>query len=328
MIRKILIDRFYSKDYSIEKKIFGSKYKLISLNGKKLSSKIKFLSEMDGVLAWHENEYNQEILDKLKKCKIITRVGVGFNNVDLNYSRSKNIVVCNVPDYGINDVADHAITLLLMLVKKINYYSENIKNKLQWKWGDHTKLKRIQELTLGILGCGRIGSAVAIRAKAFGMKVIFYDPYVSAGYEKTLSIFREENLNTFLSKIDALSIHTPLTSETKNIVDSNFLKKLKKRVIIINTARGSIVDSKAIYKYLNKGHIGGVGFDVYNQEPPKKNDKLYMAWKKGSKNFKYNVIFTPHNAFFNKESYIELREKAALNIKNYFEKNRVNNRVN
>ena len=115
----------------------------------------------------------------------------------------------------------------------------------------HTKLKRIQELTLGILGCGRIGSAVAIRAKAFGMKVIFYDPYVSAGYEKTLSIFREENLNTFLSKIDALSIHTPLTSETKNIVDSNFLKKLKKRVIIINTARGSIVDSKAIYKYLN-----------------------------------------------------------------------------
>ena len=112
-------------------------------------------------------------------------------------------------------------------------------------------MKRIQELTLGILGCGRIGSAVAIRAKAFGMKVIFYDPYVSAGYEKTLSIFREENLNTFLSKIDALSIHTPLTSETKNIVDSNFLKKLKKRVIIINTARGSIVDSKAIYKYLN-----------------------------------------------------------------------------
>ena len=143
MIKKILIDRFYPRDYSIEKNIFGSKYKLISLKDKKLSSKIKFLSEIDGVLAWHENEYNPEILDKLKKSKIITRVGVGFNNVDLNYSRSKNIVVCNVPDYGINDVADHAITLLLMLVKKINYYSENIKNELKWEWGDHKKLKRI-----------------------------------------------------------------------------------------------------------------------------------------------------------------------------------------
>lgn len=328
MIKKILIDRFYPKDYSIEKKILGSKYKLLSLKGKKLNSKIKFLSEIDGVLAFHENEYNSEILDKLKKCKIITRVGVGFNNVDLNYSRVKNILVCNVPDYGINDVADHAMTFLLMLSKRINYYSENIKNKLQWEWGDHKKLKRIQELTLGILGCGRIGSAVALRAKAFGMKVIFYDPYVSAGYEKTLSISREENLNNFLNKIDVLSIHTPLTKETKNIVDGNFLKKLKKGAIIINTARGPIINSKAIYQYLKNGHLGGIGFDVYDQEPPKKNDKLYIAWKKGVKNFKYNVIFTPHNAFFNKESYIELREKAALNIKNYFEKNRINNRVN
>ena len=328
MIKKILIDRFYPKDYSIEKKILGSKYKLLSLKGKKLNSKIKFLSEIDGVLAFHENEYNSEILDKLKKCKIITRVGVGFNNVDLNYSRVKNILVCNVPDYGINDVADHAMTFLLMLSKRINYYSENIKNKLQWEWGDHKKLKRIQELTLGILGCGRIGSAVALRAKAFGMKVIFYDPYVSSGYEKTLSISREENLNNFLNKIDALSIHTPLTKETKNIVDGNFLKKLKKGAIIINTARGPIINSKAIYQYLKNGHLGGIGFDVYDQEPPKKNDKLYIAWKKGVKNFKYNVIFTPHNAFFNKESYIELREKAALNIKNYFEKNRINNRVN
>jgi len=280
------------------------------------------------VLAWHENEYNPEILDKLKKCKIITRVGVGFNNVDLNYSRSKNIVVCNVPDYGINDVADHAITFLLMLSKRINYYSENIKNKLQWEWGSHKTLKRIQELTLGILGCGRIGSAVAIRAKAFGMKVIFYDPYVSSGYEKTLSISREENLNEFLSKIDVLSIHTPLTKETKNIVDDRFVKKLKKGAIIINTARGQIINSKTIYKYLKNGHLAGVGFDVYDHEPPKKNDKLYLAWKKGSKNFKYNVIFTPHNAFFNKESYIELREKAAINIKNYFEKGKIKNQVN
>ena len=280
------------------------------------------------MLAWHENEYNPEILDKLKKCKIITRVGVGFNNVDLNYSRSKNIVVCNVPDYGINDVADHAITFLLMLSKRINYYSENIKNKLQWEWGSHKTLKRIQELTLGILGCGRIGSAVAIRAKAFGMKVIFYDPYVSSGYEKTLSISREENLNEFLSKIDVLSIHTPLTKETKNIVDDRFVKKLKKGAIIINTARGQIINSKTIYKYLKNGHLAGVGFDVYDHEPPKKNDKLYLAWKKGSKNFKYNVIFTPHNAFFNKESYIELREKAAINIKNYFEKGKIKNQVN
>ena len=110
--KNILIDKFYKKDYSIEKKIFGKNYNLISLNGKKLSPALRFLNKVDGVLAWHENSFDRKVLDQLRNCKIITRVGVGFNNVDLIHAKKKNIKVCNVPDYGINDVADHAMTFL------------------------------------------------------------------------------------------------------------------------------------------------------------------------------------------------------------------------
>ena len=326
--KNILIDKFNKKDYTIEKKIFGKNYNLLSLNGKKLSSSLKFLKKIDGVLAWHENTFDKKILDQLKNCKIITRVGVGFNNIDLSHAKKKNIKVCNVPDYGINDVADHAMTFLLVLCKKINSYSEDVRKKLNWKWGDYKKLKRIQNTTLGILGCGRIGSAVALRAKSFGMNVIFYDPYVTSGHEKTLSIKRQENLKNFLGEIDVLSIHTPLTEITNNMVNDSFVKKMKKGVIIINTARGPILNKETIYRFLKNGHIGGVGLDVYENEPPLKNDKLYKSWRKSLKNFNHNILFTPHSAFLNNESYIELRQKAAINIKNFFEKKIVKNQVN
>ena len=116
----ILIDRFYPRDYSIERRIFGKKYNLISLKGQKLTKNFKHLHKINGVLAWHENNFDKKIINNLRSCKIITRVGVGYNNVDLNSAKLKNIIVCNVPDYGINDVADHTITLILMLLKKIN----------------------------------------------------------------------------------------------------------------------------------------------------------------------------------------------------------------
>ena len=324
----ILIDRFYPRDYSIERRIFGKKYNLISLKGQKLTKNFKHLHKINGVLAWHENNFDKKIINNLRSCKIITRVGVGYNNVDLNSAKLKNIIVCNVPDYGINDVADHTITLILMLLKKINFFSENIRKKNLWEWGDHKKLKRIQNITLGILGCGRIGTAVAIRAKSFGMKVIFYDPFISNGYEKTLSISREKSLNIFLSKLDVLTIHTPLTEITKNMVNAKFLKHLKKGSILINTARGGIINKNDLYKSLKSGKISAVGLDVYENEPFLPNDQIFLSWKKGLKNFRDNIIFTPHNAFFNFQSYVELREKAALNLKNFFEKKIIDNQVN
>ena len=327
MKKKILIDRFKESDYSIERKIFGNSYKLISLGGKSLENSKKLLNKIDGVLAWHENQFNKIVINNLIKCKMIVRVGIGVNNVDLNYSKKKKIIVSNVPDYGINDVADHAMTLILMHLKKINYYSDNVKNKLSWDWGNHNNLKRIQNCTLGILGCGRIGSAVALRAKSFGIKVVFFDPYQPSGYEKTLGIQRIKNMNDFLKKLDVISIHTPLTEETNNLVNDNFLKKIKKGCILINTARGQILDKNSIYKYLYSGHLSGVGLDVYPDEPPKKDDKLYRLWK-DKKNFSHKIIFTPHNAFFNKHSYIELREKAAITIKEYLEQKIISNQVN
>ena len=160
------------------------------------------------------------------------------------------------------------------------------------------------------------------------MNVIFFDPYLPSGYEKSLGISRETNLSKFLEKLDILSIHSPLSSETQNIVDEKFLIKLKKNCIIINTARGQIIDKDAIYKFLKNEHISGIGFDVYPDEPPKKSDKIYKLWSSNNKKFMHKIIFTPHNAFFNEQSYIELREKAAKTIKYFFEDKKIINQVN
>jgi len=328
MKNKILIDKFRLSDLILEKKILGSKYEIITLNNEDIKNSRNILKDIDGVLAWHENNYDKKVLNDLSKCKIIVRVGVGFNNVDINYAKNKKIAVCNVPDYGINDVADHTMTLILMLLKKINMYSEKVKKKLDWSWGNHNKLKRIQECTLGILGCGRIGSSVALRAKSFGMKIVIFDPFLSPGYEKTLGVKREFGLKKFLKQLDVLSIHAPLTNITKNMVNDDFLSNMKKKSILINTARGQIVEKSSIYKFLKKGHLSGVGFDVYPDEPPSQNDKLYIAWKNNNLNFQDNIIFTPHCAFLNKQSFIELREKAAFTIKDFFEKNIILNKVN
>jgi C-terminal binding protein len=324
----ILIDRLRSDQINIEKKILNKKYKIIALDTKKLEIvNSKLLAKVDGILAWHEVNYNKKILNLLKKCKIIVRVGVGFNNVDLNYAKKKGIIVSNVPDYGINDVADHTMAMLLSLARKLNLYSNQVREKMLWKWGNPNNLKRLQNFNLGILGLGRIGSAVALRAKSFGINVTFYDPYLKVGTDKIFKIKRIENLDNFLKNLDGLTIHAPSNKETYHMINDLFLKKTKRGLILINTARGDIIDKRSIFKFLINGRIQGLGLDVYEDEPPLKNDPLYDAWTKNT-SLRDKIIFTPHNAFFNKESFKELREKAAYTIQKFFNKKIIQNQVN
>ena len=324
----ILIDRLSEKDAVLEKKLFGNNFNIKALQTKDLLNvKRTILNKVDGILAWHEVNYSKEILSLLPNCKIIVRVGVGFDNVDLKYAKKMGITICNIPDYGVNDVADHAMTLLLYLNKKIAQYTENLRDNDIWSWGNLNKIKRNKGLKLGILGFGRIGSATALRAKSFGMDVIFYDPYLPIGIEKSHNVKRSHDLDNFLSNLDALSIHTPLNKETNQLVDAKFLKKLKKGSIIINTSRGGIVNTKDIYTAIKKNHIDGFGTDVFETEPPEKNNELFKAWQKKEVWIKDKVIITPHYAPFNKDSYIELRSKSVLEVKNFLMKNITLNKI-
>jgi phosphoglycerate dehydrogenase-like enzyme len=269
----------------------------------------------DAIMAWHTLHYNAELIKQLHHCKILIRIGVGFDNVDVKTAGELGIIVSNVPDYGTTDVADHAIALLLTFSRGIFAYADSVINN-EWNWENiATTLKRLSGSTMGIIGLGRIGTSTAMRAKGLGMKVLFYDPYLKEGVDKALGIGRCYELNDLLAQSDVVSIHTPLTHETTGMANSAFFKAMKPGSIFINTARGKIVDPLALHDALKSGHLTAAGVDVWPTEPPPDSDPLIRAWKTGEPWIKHRFILTPHSAFFCQEAWEELRRKGALEVK-------------
>ena len=329
MKKTILIPDRLTSPAEVEQDVFGSDIKILTPCAKNASEiDDDTWRKADAILAWHELQYSAEIIDKLDRCKVIVRIGVGFDNVDLIASGKKGIPVCNVPDYGTNDVADHAIGLMLSLARGIFAYSEKVRESNSWDWNNAGELHRLTCATLGIIGLGRIGTAIALRAKALGMYIIFYDPYLPDGQDKALGVVRCENLSGLLEQSDVVSIHTPLSKETRGMADSTFFTKMKKGSIFINTARGAIVSLDALTEALKTNHLRGVGLDVLPQEPPDPDHPLIKAWRSKERWISQRLIITPHAAFYNKESYEEMRRKAALEARHVLEGKEPKNCVN
>jgi lactate dehydrogenase-like 2-hydroxyacid dehydrogenase len=325
---KILIpDR--STEVYIEKKTFGSNYELITANAIDINEISDELWEScDGILAWHDFEYTREIISKLSRCKGIVRIGTGFDNIDLEAASEKGIVVSNVPDYGTNDVADHTWALILALERGILRFNHSILEGGPWSWELGTNLERIQGKTLGIIGLGRIGTSVAMRGKAFGMKVVFYDPYIPIGIEKSLNIDRAHQLTDLLVESEIVTIHTPLTDETKGMVDMEFFNEMKSGSSICNTARGEIIVMDDLYIALKENKIKWAGLDVLEIEPIDYNHPLIKAWCEDANGISGRLVITPHTAFYNKQSYDEIRRKAAEELKRIIENKNPRSQVN
>lgn len=299
----------------IEMTVFGEQFQIITPNVSKVDDvSLDDWRSADAIMAWHTLQYDSALIKQLNNCKIIIRFGVGFDNVDLKRAGELGIIVSNVPDYGTTDVADHAIALLLSFSRGIFAYSDSVINN-QWSWEHIVTLKRLSGSTMGIIGLGRIGTATAMRAKGLGMKVLFYDPYLVEGVDKALGIGRCYKLNELLAQSDVVSMHTPLTDETKNMAHGDFFKAMKPGSIFINTARGQIVDPIALYDALRSGHLAAAGVDVWPTEPPPDSDSLIKAWKAGEPWIKHRFTLTPHSAFFCQESWEELRRKGAMEAK-------------
>ncbi|MCP3924026.1 MAG: C-terminal binding protein [Desulfobacterales bacterium] len=325
----LIPDRLKKDEIEFEQKILGDRY-CIKAPCAKTALEIDDLiwKETDAILAWHELQYTREIINKLDRCKIIVRVGVGFDNVDLAAAGEKGILVCNVPDYGTNDVADHAIAMLLSFQRGILSYNQGVKKKHTWGWTDAGPLKRVYGSVLGIIGMGRIGTATAMRAKAFGMQVHYYDPYIPDGMDKALDVKKVDDLSELIKCSDVISLHTPLTDETSGMVNASFLKSMKKDSILINTARGEVIDFDALYDALKNSEIRAAGLDVLPIEPPDPKHPLIKEWRDSESWLEGRLLITPHSAFFNREAYEELRCKSAIVAKNYFEGKTPKNIVN
>lgn len=258
------------------------------------------ICEAQAMIVWHNTPIGAPGIARLENCRAIIRNGVGFDSVDVAAARQLGIPVCNVPDYGTEEVADHAVALILALCRQLFPLDAEAKS-LGWVIRVEPNLRRLRDLTLGIVGLGRIGTATALRAKAMGFKVIFHDPYLPNGADKAVGIERVRSLDELLVRCDVLSLHCPLNGETRHLIDQRELSMMKEGAFVVNTARGAVIKKDAILAALREGRIAGAGLDVVEDEPLKSAGEAAAP----------NLIVTCHAAFCSVESKIEMRATSA-----------------
>ncbi len=244
--------------------------------------------------------FTKKVISALKpEIKQIVRYGVGVNNVDLEAATMLGVQVCNVPDYGMNEVADHAVAMLMSLVRKVCLMDRFTKAG-NWDYTKSMPIYRILNNTIGIVGLGRIGKTFAKRMHGFGCEIISCDPRYMIG-DKVDGVEIVE-FDKLVEKSDMISIHCPLKDETKNLFNLAAFKNMKKTAYIVNTARGGIINEDDLYIALKEGLIAGAGLDVVEEEPMKLGNKLFEF---------DNFICTPHLAWYSEESAVELKRKVA-----------------
>ncbi|XP_055872347.1 C-terminal-binding protein 1-like isoform X2 [Biomphalaria glabrata] len=299
----------------------------------------KVLNEAVGALMWHTITLTKEDLDKFKSLRVIIRIGSGYDNVDVKAAGEMGIAVCNVPGYGVEEVADSTLCLILNLYRRTYWLANMVREGKKINGPEQLRdaaqgSARIRGDTLGIVGLGRVGTAVAIRAKVFGFNVIFYDPYLADGIEKSLGITRVYTLQELLFQSDCVSLHCNLNEHNHHLINDYTIKQMRPGTnydaihlniffylfstiltqnltftgaFLINTARGGLVDEHALAAALKDGRIRAAALDVQENEP--------LVFANSPLKDCPNLICTPHSAFYSEQSVTELREMAAGEVR-------------
>ncbi len=245
-----------------------------------------------------------DILGAWERCKVIVRTGIGFNTIDLEAAAARRIMVANVPDYCMDEVADHTVALFLACVRRIPRLHASVKSG-QWSVDLAKPAPRLQGKRYGLFGFGNIAQRVARRVQAFGLQVMAFDPYVPAELFAAQQVARAASLDALLGAVDYLSVHAPLTEETRGILNAARLKLLKPTVVVVNTSRGPLINEADLLAALRDGTIAGAGLDVLADEPP--SFPLALAAMD-------NVVLTPHTAWYSDDAMPELRRKASAEV--------------
>ncbi len=270
----------------------------------------RFIVEADGVISVFTAPVRTELIQLAPKLRIISNFGVGYNNIDVDFASSKGIVVCNTPDSVTEPTAEMAMGLMIAVMRRISETDRKLRNKTGLKWGMMENLgSTLWGKTLGIIGMGRIGKALARRAIASGMNIIYYN---RTQLDVTDELQYKASWVTFsnlLKQSDVISLHCPLTNDTHHLIGENEISQMKGGVFIINTARGAVINERDLVKNLSNGKIGGVGLDVFEEEPGISSELLFMD----------NAVLTPHNATGTIDTRIMTAREASENIIRYFD---------
>jgi D-3-phosphoglycerate dehydrogenase len=260
---------------------------------------IRECKEADGLI----NQYSlltRAVLEQLPKCKVLARYGVGVDSVDLKAATDLGIIVANVPDYCMDEVANQTIAMILTLIRKTAFLDRKVKSG-EWDFHSGIPIHRTKGKTLGLIGCGKIGLEVAKKISAFGVRVMTFDPYL----EKAPEGIELKDFDSVLKESNFISVHCPLNNSTRHLIGEKEFKKMEKKPLLINTSRGPIIDEKALIHALREGLLSGAGLDVLETEPPDSQSPLLKM---------ENVVLSPHIGFYSVESISELKRRTAKNV--------------
>jgi D-3-phosphoglycerate dehydrogenase / 2-oxoglutarate reductase len=315
MVKKVILDYAVGDTTQEENALREVDLKLVKAYWTTEEAMVKICidAEVAALLVGPTAQISQKIINVAPNLKLISRMGVGFNNIDIAAATARNIPVSLVLDYCVTEVADHAMAFILHFARRLLPLDRVVKAG-NWSGAKpdipkaRTPMFRLSRLTLGIIGSGRIGGALVHRARSFGMKVIAYDPYLSAEVAQKLGVELVE-LNTLLNTSDFISLHAPLTKETRHLLNMDAFKKMKPTSYLINNARGGLVDEQALYLALKEGYIAGAGLDVTDPEPVLADNPLLKL---------ENVLITGHSSWYSEDSAAELRWKSVMAVVDFF----------
>jgi C-terminal binding protein len=313
---RVVITDFITDDLQPERQFLREIADLAALDAAEEQDLVGRVDDADAIMMYHNVTISKATIDRLKHCKLIVRCGVGYDNVDWRHARTRGIPVANVPDYGTEEVADSALGLMLTLTRGIHRLNSIYRDGAEgWTYRTAVPVRRLRGRVFGVVGLGRIGTAVAQRATALGMDVLFYDPFKPDGYDKALGIRRADTLDELLRASFVVSVHAPLTPETNRMIDVGAIAKMPPGSFLVNTARGAIVDTSAIPPAIESGQLGGAGIDVLATEPPPADDPLVRAWRDPNHPAYHRVVVNPHSAFYSEEGLLDMRTKGAKAVR-------------
>ena len=313
---KVVVTDFITEPLHHERQILGDVADVVALNAfseEELSGRIE---DADAIMLYHFLGLSARTIERLERCKLIVRCGVGFDNVDRAAARARGIDVSNVPDYGTEDVADSAIGMMLTMTRGIHYLNDRLQlAQGPWIYTQAQPLHRLRGRVFGLVGMGRIGTATALRAKALGMDVVYYDPFVPQGRDKSLGIRSAETIEELFTQAHVVSLHCPLTEKTKHIINRGSIALMRPGSFVVNTSRGAVVDVLAVLEAVTSGHLRGAAIDVLETEPPAPDHPLIAAWRDPSHPAHGRIIINPHSAFYSEEGLLDMRIKGSRNCR-------------
>lgn len=300
-MKKIMISDCDHKDFIPEQKVFLKANMDFGIAQCKTREDVIEKCKGAVVLLNQYAPLDAKVFQALPNLKFVVRYGVGFDNINIADATAFGVQICNVPDYGVNEVADHALALLLTLTRKIMQMSLQVRSG-GWDYTEAIPIRRASTQTIGIVGVGRIGTAFAHRVHAMGYTVIGCDieyGFIGRRFPEFIEFLK---LDELLRRSDIISIHCSLNEQTKDLFDDETFAKMKQGSYLINVSRGGMVDENALYRALGNGHLAGAGIDVAKQEPMPLDHPLRSCEK---------ILITPHIAWYSEDSAWELKEKCA-----------------